>query len=105
MKTILKTILVAILVFGLTGCFETIVIKDKYIVVAPTDAMLQNCDITKPPDRETYINSTADERELLLWGLSMDLYKSIAKCNSRWEPLRNWKKEQIKLYQDKSTTK
>lgn len=98
-------ILVALLVsVMLTGCIGTTapVVVTKYVLETPPDALLQDCDAVPPPAQETYVKSTAAEKEKSLHTTLHDNYTTIKLCNKDKKSLREWKETQQKIYEKKN---
>jgi uncharacterized protein YcfL len=87
--------------FGLTGCLtnpERVVYKTQ--VIAPEDALLLDCDVEPPPEREAYKKSDNMGREKLLVDHSHKQLKNVSACNVRFGEIRTWKKKQLERYSE-----
>ena len=75
-----------ILVFILTGCSKkevfVPVVKVKHHFI-PDELLLDDINITVPPDRDTVINASPIEREILFRDMIINLYKDIGKYKVR----------------------
>lgn len=98
MFTYLKVSLLCCLLV-LEGCAATppsIIYKN--ILIAPPENLLINCLVVAPPDAADYTAASLQERERLLYTLSINQFKNIYLCNTQLSALRNWKQEQTTLY-------
>lgn len=115
MNSISKTALCALAALALTGCgfLNPPVTVFRTTVIAPGDSLLVDCDSDEPPARELYKGAgiavsreeAADKREEQLTSFSMAQTKHIAKCNSRWKELREWKVKQLQIQKDADAKK
>lgn len=60
-------------------------------IVAPNDALLVNCRVSAPPDRNLYLSVSQTERERMLAEAWMEQTTNLVNCNMRLEDLRQWK--------------
>lgn len=97
----LFTVLIALLLAGCgTTIQERVVIKTEIRTVKIPDTLLTPCEVTVPPQRETYINSNTKEKEKLLTDFSIDLLKDLRLCNAQIKKIRDLHKEQVKAIED-----
>lgn len=102
-----RFLLLAACAMLLAGC-DTIpkltVEKTKYVLVKPSDEMMQDCVILPPPDPAVYVSKTLAQREGLLYNFGVDSMDSLATCNVQWKTLREWYVKQKKIYPDEPPT-
>jgi hypothetical protein len=65
----------------------TVFDADKVIPVKPP----------APPEREAYINLSADDKEQVLTNYSLELNTVILECNNKLDSLRLWRQSILKL--------
>jgi hypothetical protein len=82
----------------LAGCTCNPVVVTKYVVVAPDDGMLVDCQEEAPPDKVAYMAGDEKEREKLLFDMALQQIKNVKLCNTRLKSVRDWKAKQIELY-------
>lgn len=63
--------------------------------------LVENCYVPTPPDKDTYLNATYEQREDIWANSLLDQYKAARTCNIKIETLRKWREEQIKIYKIK----
>jgi hypothetical protein len=99
-----KYLIIIMLIVVLAGCGmikPIVVTKDINILISPPDQLLENCNISPPPDKNTYLNSDWENREGMLMTYSRLQITNIVICNERMGNLREWKKRQELLMQNK----
>lgn len=93
-------ILVALL---LSACGTTEpLVRYKDLAGFPPDALLQDCEVTRPPLLENYLASDWAGREDLLTKSNVAQYKAMAKCNKDKASLRKWKADKQQLIEQQS---
>jgi len=83
----------------LAGCTPTVVTEYKYIAALPRDEWLLDCVITPPPAPTTYLGKTWEGKEELLTKLNNSQVRNLQACNVEKQELRQWKADQMKLYE------
>lgn len=87
---------VGMLVVTLTGCagFGSKP-NTQYVtrVTVPDDALLVDCEVSPPPNKDDYMKADPSDRELMLAQHAGKQMKNLFKCNERFSKLRSWKKE------------
>lgn len=89
---------------SLTGCATTdpkVIYKTE--VVAPDDNLLVDCDVQEPPNKEEYIAATPKDREKMLVDKISLMMKDGFTCNKRFETLRKWKADSLRVLEKSST--
>lgn len=100
------------LVLAVMGCGPTIPIV-KNVPVFPPDALVQDCPVAAPPDRQAYKDAGVDatreqaaaKREQMLTEHAGEQMSNILKCNGDKRQLREWKQKQQELYKAPSAVK
>lgn len=101
MKSI-KLFFCILLLTLIVGCDTmSVKVKTEYVLVAPKNDLLVDCDKEAPPNKDVYMSATLKEREKLLTTHSLKQYENIDKCNVQLKNLRKWKVEQEMLYKNK----
>jgi hypothetical protein len=80
---------------------EIIVKYETKVMVPPSDLMV-SCEYTVPPDEQKYIEASWTVKEQLLFEALNDSQKKTMLCNARTTKLRDWIKEQEKIYSEKA---
>ena len=77
---------------------EKIVYVTKSVVVEPSAALVQNCPVTAPAEKDVFIASTQEAR--LDWSVkyNIKLLSDMKKCNEQWSTLRKWVDDQKAIY-------
>lgn len=83
--------------FLLAAC-DTMVQKQKTILITPPDELLLYCESIPPPNKVDYMKATLKEREELLIDYSIKQNGVIDKCNNTITVLRDWKVKQKEIY-------
>lgn len=91
--------LVAVLLM-LAGCPATIppAPETRNIFIEPSAALVQNCEVSTPPERKVFQSADEDARLNLLYKYNINLLSDMKKCNSQWNTLRVWFSEQRSIY-------
>lgn len=97
----MKWVTLVILVLLLSGCGETIVYRDHFVLVVPDDKLLQDCPSSAPPDKEEYVAANAKKQKAMLAQYGVVQTGNLNGCNIDKADLRSWKKQQQEKYQDK----
>ena len=92
-------VVVAFLVlFFLTGCSPRVITKYETVEVYRTldipEEMLDNCSVSKPPEKDVYISKTFNGKEELLTNYILDLHTDIKNCNTKLGKIKQLTKEQ-----------
>lgn len=99
----MKKIFAVLFLMFLNGCStlnkkpETI-ITTKKILIVPPQIYLNKCDVTKPINRDVFVNSSDEENKKQLTALTISLYGDLEKCNEGKEKLKQWYLEQGEIY-------
>ena len=95
----MKYFMLLLLVFSISGCVEKIIYKPKpYYKSIPTELITDDINITKPIDRDIYINSNYYKRELLLRNMIIDLYGDVYKYKNKLHKIKKYDENASKLY-------
>ena len=80
-----KVLIAVIMGLVLAGCSTTpkVITETKIIKVKINPVLLEPCYITPIFDKEKYLSSTDEERELLYVNYIVDLHKDLGKCNKQ----------------------
>jgi hypothetical protein len=104
----MRLFILSLLFTLITGCGHNPTIPEERIVyhtvlVTPPDELLKDCELQSPPDIQKYLMADwSDKEALLVEAYDAALRKAIL-CNTTKSSLREWKKEQQKIYStDKS---
>ena len=98
----MEILLVIVALLGVTsGLISKGEVKTQTIVKYETKELTVPCEYTVPPDEQTYIQSTWTDKERMLFDALNDSQKKTMLCNARIAKLRDWSKEQEKIYSDK----
>ncbi len=91
----------------LTGCSftpkeprEVVVTKTKHVLVLPPDNLLQDCTITPPPPKKTYIYKNYKEKEEILVDFGAKQTKNLGDCNADKASLRSWRDKAKSSYRE-----
>lgn len=78
-------LLVPLLLAGLVGCStkREVVVKTEYVYIGIPDNLTQTVVPTTPPDSETYVKASLEERTTLLTVYALDLLKDTKNLNAR----------------------
>lgn len=103
----LKLLSVLTLGFIITGCStidqkqEPTVIYNTKLKPIPIPAyLLENCPIPLPPNKDTYVKLTPEQKEEALALYTIELHKNITKCNNTIDSTREWNKKQLQIFTD-----
>ena len=97
----MKFIIIAVIALLLSGCGETIVYRDHFVLLVPEDKLLQDCPSEVPPDRDAYVAASAMEQKSMLATYGVKQTGNLNGCNIDKASLRQWKKDQVENYQKK----
>ncbi len=98
----MNKLFVILLAITLSGCgmftkkSESFV--ERQVLVKPSEQMITNCSATKPPEKDTYLKLSANEKEAVLFEFSNSLLKDILTCNAQWQELRQWYSKQSEIF-------
>lgn len=95
-------LVLALIGLVLTGCGTQVVYVPQYVVVSPPDALLLDCRKDAPPDIDWYIEQSWNEKEKALVSLNNKNYGNLDVCNLGKSELREWKKDQLLIYEAKN---
>lgn len=87
----------------LTGCGTQIVYVPQYAVAVPPDALLLDCEVEPPPYKDKYLAMTPKEKEGALTDTLTVNYGFQTSCNKGKAELRQWKVDQLIIYEKKNT--
>lgn len=99
----MKKVFSILFLMFLVGCStlnkkpETIITSKKVLIIPP-EILLSYCDVTKPINKDTFLQSTNEEQKIQLTNLTISLYGDLKKCNESKEGLKQWYLEQGELY-------
>lgn len=90
-----------VLIAALAGCstvpkVEVVTKSIKEPVTIPKH-LLVKCNITPPPNVETYVNSSIEKREDMLTDTVVSLYQDLGNCNDQIEEIGKFQDRQVKL--------
>jgi hypothetical protein len=95
------------LVTLITGCSTTsqkqepLVIYNTKLKPIPIPAyLLENCPIPLPPNKDTYVKLTPEQKEEYLANYTIELHKNITKCNNTIDSTRDWNQKQLQIFKD-----
>jgi len=80
---------------------ETIVKYETKVLVPPSELVI-SCEYTVPPDEQKYIEASWTDKERMLFEALNDSQKKTMLCNAHIAKLRDWVKEQEKIYSEKT---
>ena len=86
-------ILVLIVTFFVTGCSEKKIYVDRPIIKyekLPNVLLVDDVNVTRPPNREVFVKAGPLEREALLTTTIIDLYSSIKKYKNKIEYIKEY---------------
>lgn len=90
--------------FLITGCVtKTVyVTQTRYEMVRLPAETLENCSITTPPEKGSYLALADEEKENTLANYNVALIGDLAKCNAQWEIVRKKEDENAKLVEKRN---
>ncbi len=77
------------------------IVKYQTKVLTPPAELTIPCEYAVPPEEQAYIESSWTDKERMLFDALNDSQKKTMLCNARIAKLRDWSKEQEKIYSDK----
>lgn len=102
LDVIAALLVIAVLVTIVTGCGTQVVYVPQYVLVTPPDALLLDCRKTPPPPIDEYVKYNWNEKEKSLTTTLTHNYANIDVCSLTKSELREWKKDQILIYEAKN---
>lgn len=85
----------------LTACGHTEpIVRYKYQSLLPPEALLQDCPVTAPPSRPSYLQQNLSGREKLLVDTNNAQYRNITQCNKDKTELRDWRAKQQQMIKE-----
>lgn len=90
--------------FLITGCGTKIVYvtQTRYEMVRLPAETLENCSITAPPEKGSYLALADEEKENSLANYNVALIGDLAKCNAQWEIVRKKEDENARLVEKRN---
>lgn len=103
MKKYLSIISMALV---LSACAQpTVPIVDyKNILVTLPKSYMGHCKVVAPPDRESFVEASKDDRVTMLIGMNAALMNSIKDCNDRWDVADTWQEKALTQYANSKNT-
>lgn len=99
MKYRLAFALLAVVLLAACGHTEPIV-RYKYMMALPPEALVQDCSVTLPPSKDAYQQQNWTQREKALTDTSINQYRDLALCNNDKAALRSWRAAQKRLVEE-----
>ena len=101
MKKLTKLIIVAVTSALLGACSSLDVTRTRTVLITPPDYLLTPCEVPKPPKKSDYMKAKKNEKDKMMVDIIANQYSAARKCNTKLSAIRDWKKEQLKIYEGK----
>ena len=97
-----KLFLALLTTFSLSGCWQTLHVQTKTVVVHVPEDMIAPCPLQEPPDLTGYAGMSFDEKEKLLSQAYVGSTSATIVCNVRLSKALELMRKQIKELESSS---